>query len=173
MYGTGDLEAASSHAAAMLAPAKRSGVMHWQVNAIVSNEEVCRSKGEWQSARSLSERGLEIAPQDLILLGNRALLEYEAGEFDAGSAYFDRLLEVVQLAQLKAPSPTTIASGWYTHPAVVIPLVARFTGRMNLFSLSEAIAQAVLTRPEAAPAPVRAAQMAMALIAVQRDDKKG
>ena len=56
---------------------------------------------EWPRARAISDRGLTVAPQDVILLGDRVLLEYEFGEWERGESYLERFVETMR----GAPSP--------------------------------------------------------------------
>ncbi|MCH7621972.1 MAG: hypothetical protein IH870_08750, partial [Chloroflexi bacterium] len=165
LYAMGDLEEAAQHASAMLEPAARSGARQWQTSAMEANENVSSAKGDWQAARNFSERGLAMSPREANLLGGRALLEYQVGNFDAGGAHVERLLENVH------PSPSYMAAFTSnTVPAVVIPVVAYITKEMTRFDVVEAIAESVLTSPSAFPAVRHAARIGLALIAVQRGD---
>jgi hypothetical protein len=44
-------------------------------------------RGDWQAARDMYDRGLEVAPTWFLLLGFRAQLEYDVGNFSAGQVY--------------------------------------------------------------------------------------
>ena len=172
LYATGDLEGAARHALAMLGPAERSGIHQWQVSAMESNENVSSAKGDWEAARNFSEQGLAMSPRQANLLGCRALLEYQVGDFDAGDSYLERLVEGVQWAQPGTPVPyTVLANTWYTVPLAVIPVVARVTRVAVHFDLVEQLAQGVFSSPATHPGPLRAAQIGLALIAVQRGDR--
>ncbi|MCH8282927.1 MAG: AAA family ATPase, partial [Chloroflexi bacterium] len=139
LYAMGDLEGAAPHATAMLEAAERSGSRRWQAAAMEINENVCSAKGDWQAARSFSDRGLAISPRDPNLLGARGFLEHQLGDFGAGEVYLDRLVEVVGPSQSGPPSSLILRQAPYTYAAVVIPVVARINGVMAWFDVAEAI----------------------------------
>jgi len=172
-YALGDLTAASKHAEAMFGPSKRSGHRRWQASAIEINENVSSAKGDWKAARELGERGLSVSPRDTNLLGSRALLEFQVGNFETGAVYLDRLLEVVQEFQLGTSTTPIQTPSWLTYPAVVIPLSARITGDVDRFEVAEKIAEFVLARENAVPGFAQAARIGMALMAVQMNDVAG
>ncbi len=150
----------------MLEPAARSGNRQWQTFAMEANENVSSAKGDWQAARNFAERGLALSPREANLLGGRALLEYQVGDFDAGGTYVEQLLENVR------PSPSDLAAfTTNTVPAVVVPVTAYITSEMTRFDVVEAIAESVLASSSAFPAALHAARIGLALIAVQRGDE--
>jgi len=170
LYAMGDLEGAASHATAMLRSAERSGIRAWQTNAMEANENVSSAKGDWKIAREYTDQGLSVDPGHTNLLGSRALLEYQVGDFDAGEAYLERLLENIQRNQPEPSTPVTMATPWYVAPAVVIPVVAYITGVASRFDVAEAIAQRVVSSPYVQLGIRNAARMGLALMAVQRRD---
>ena len=169
-WAMGELEAASLHAEAMLEPAEQSGVRYWQSRAMDARENVSSAKGDWQVARAFSERGLALQPRDPVLLGCRALLEYQTGDFDAAEDYLQRLLSIFDNGLLRTTTYPNVFTMYYTVPSVVIAVAARITGVMERFDLVEAIARSLFTSPFAHPGPVNAARIGLALIAVQRGD---
>jgi len=170
LYAIGDLEGAASHATAMLSPAERSGIRAWQTNAMEASENVSSAKGDWKAAREFTQRGLAVDPRHTILLGSRALIEYQIGDFDAGEAYLEQLLESIQRTQSDLSTPVTMATPWYAVPAIVIPVVACITGVATRFDVAEAIAQHAVTSPYVQLGVHNAARMGLALMAVQRGD---
>jgi DNA-binding CsgD family transcriptional regulator len=170
LYAMGDLEGAASHATAMLRPAERSGIRAWQTSAMEANENVSSAKGDWKAAREFTERGLAVDPRHTILLGSRVLLEYQVGDFDAGEAYLERLLESIQRTQSDPSTPVTMATPWYAVPAVVIPVVAYITGVATRFDVAEAIAHRAVSSPYVQLGVQNAARMGLALMANQRGD---
>jgi len=172
LYIMGDLEEATKHAAEISGLADRAGTAWSRVRATESNEQLDSAKGNWQTARNFSEQGLAASPREPSLLGCRALLEYQLGDFEAGETYLARLLESVQQGQPGIPTPpyTIFNLGTYTILTTVIPIVARITGVMARFEVVEAIAQSVSSSPAAHPGPLYAAKIGLALIAVQRSD---
>ena len=170
LYGVGDLEGAAANATAMLETAERSGIRRWKAGAMECNESVCCAKGDWQAARSFSERGLVISPRDTVLLGDRAILEYQVGDFGAGEAYLQRFLEAVTPGRSGIPDASTIAGASYTYPIVVIPLVARITGVVAWFDVAEGFAENLLAWPNASPMSLRTAREGLALMSIERGD---
>jgi hypothetical protein len=59
-------------------------------NAYLQKAIVPHLKGDWQTACSWYERGLEIAPTWFLLLGYRAHLAYEVGDFVSSQDYLDK-----------------------------------------------------------------------------------
>ena len=95
LYAMGDLEGAARHTAAAIEPADRSGMRISQARAMEAYENVSSAKGDWESARAFSEQGLALLPGEPVLLGCRALLEYQVGDFDAGQEYLNRLIRAL------------------------------------------------------------------------------
>jgi ATP/maltotriose-dependent transcriptional regulator MalT len=168
LYAMGDLESAASHATAMLSPAERSGIRAWQTSAMEANENVASAKGDWKAAREFTQRGLAVDPRHTILLGSRVLLEYQVGDFDAGEAYLERLLESIHRSE--PSTPVTMATPWYAIPAMVISVVGHITGVATRFDVAEAIAQRTVTSPYVQLGVQNSARMSLALMAVQRGD---
>jgi DNA-binding CsgD family transcriptional regulator len=165
LYAKGHLEEAARQASAMLEPAKRTGTTAWQTLAMEANENVSSARGDWQAARNLAEQGLTMSPREANLLGCRAILEYQVGDFDAGRVYLERLLENVQL------NPSTLAAfTTNTVPAVVLPLAAYISGEITQFEGAESTALSILDSPSGFPAAQNAARIGLAMIAVQRND---
>ena len=171
LYATGDLEAATRHAEAMLAPAERTHTILWHTRALEANENVCSAKGDWQSARHFIDQILTTSPREATMIGARVVLEYQLGETDAGEVYMERLLETIPGGWSNLPSNLTISNiANCTVPAVVIPVVGHITGENSRFDVAEEIAQSILSSPYAARAFAQAAQIGLALMAVQRGD---
>jgi len=91
LYAMGDLEEATRHAEAMLAPAERTRMRIWHDRAMDSNHIVSSAKGDWQTAKKYIEQGLATSPRDYLLLGAGAVMEYQLAETDAGEDYLKRL----------------------------------------------------------------------------------
>jgi tetratricopeptide (TPR) repeat protein len=173
LYAMGDIEGAARHADALSEPAERSGIRLWQARIGEVQENVSSAKGNWESARIFSDQGLAILPQEPTLLGCRAALEYQVGNFAAGEDYLGRLLSALNHTNSeRVPSYPGAFAPYYVVPAVVIPLAARITGVENHFELVEAIAQSVIDSPNADPGPVNVGRLGLALVAVHREDAK-
>ncbi len=110
-------------------------------------------------------------PGDPVLLGCRALLEYQTGDFNAGEDYLQRLLSTFGYGQTGTPAfyPNAYVAP-YTVPSVVIAVAGRITGMMEHFEVVEAIARSLFASPFAHPGPANAARIGLALIAAQRGD---
>ncbi len=171
LYAMGDPEEASLHADAISEPAARSGMRRDQSRHVEAKENIASSKGDWQAARDFSEQGLALLPRDPVLLGCRALLEYQTGDFNAGEDYLQRLLSTFGYGQTGTPVlyPHVYAAA-YTVPSVVIAVATRITGVMGRFDLVEAVARSLFESPFAHPGPANAARIGLALFAVQRGD---
>ena len=131
LVNTGELEQARQHGASMLEVVERLRDRFWLSSAQNVNRRLCSLMGDWPGVREFSSRGLAMAAEDSRNLSLRAILEYQVGDFDQGSVYLERLLEVMH----QTPSGT---SG--PHPAVVIPLIARITGLADRLEVAEAAA---------------------------------
>jgi DNA-binding CsgD family transcriptional regulator len=160
----GDLPGAIQKAPAGLAVAERVRDCNSLSGMLWSNEFVSELQGNWETARHYSDRGLAVAPSDQRLLGTRAVLEYQVGEFDQGEVYLRQLLESVLLTP---PGPNFS----YATQALVIPMVAQISGVAdNRLDAAEAAAQAVLSAPSATPLFVKFARTSLALLAQLRRD---
>ena len=170
-YALGDLEQATRQAEAMLAPADRSRTLIWRVRAMIANENVSSAKGDWRSAGGFIDQGLAMSPRESAIFGARTLLEYQLGEFDAGEADLERLLDIASWGSSNLPGEVTrINSPNYSTPTVVIPIAAYITGGMGKFDVVEGLAQSILDSPNTMPDHGYAARIGLALMAVQRRD---
>ena len=158
----GDLQGAGEHAAEMLAQAEKLKDRSLLALACVANENVRRLQGDWQTARDLNERGLNLQPSQSWLLSHRALLEYEVGQVAQGDAYTERMIEV-----MRATPPGPVAE--YHFPALLIPIRARITGNKQWFDIAEQAAQVV--RSSTNPKPmVTILSVGHALIPIIQND---
>ena len=122
LYELGDLEGAALHAGAALEPAERSGSLNWRLRAMSINGVVLSAKGEWDAAGNFYERGLAISPRDPLLLHQRAVLEYQVGNFGQGKAYLERSKEAVQ------PLDLTTSGAGELRPFIANPVVDLILG---------------------------------------------
>lgn len=115
-------------------------------------------EGDWESARDFIERGLSLAPQDTVILGLGASLEFETGE-----TYLERMLDIVRVSSTDpAPEQGLIA--------VCLAVAARISGVVERLDIAEEAAGAVLSSHFATPFEAKWARDTLALIAVQRAD---
>ncbi|MCI0859096.1 MAG: protein kinase [Chloroflexi bacterium] len=158
-----DLEGTRQQAAAMLVTAERLRDHHLLAGAHYLNQITSSLGGNWQSSRDFSDRGLAVSPMDARLLGSRAMLESEVGEIDQAFAYLERFLVAMRLS---APGPTLVNS-W---TALLIPSIARITGRMDQLDVAEEAAEAVLSSPAVTPVVTFISRCGLAMLAVLRSD---
>ncbi len=163
MQFKGDRDATRSHAAACLVLAETLRDQGLLASALMINDIACRMEGDWETARTFNERGLEVAPRDVGILTAQIMIAYELGEAELGDSLLERLLEIIRTS---APGPTLE----YALQSIVIPSVARITGKTDRLEVAEAAARAVFSSPSAVPLVTGYCRTGMALIAVLRDD---
>ena len=134
----GDLAEMRLHASAMLAPAEKLRDRFLLTMALRANQDVAHVVGDWQTARDFSDRALALSPLEARNLCTRALLEYQAGDFDLGETYLRRVVETMRSTP---PGPTIE----HAFAALAIPLIARITGSMDLLDVAETSAETVLS----------------------------
>ena len=157
----GDLEGASTHANTFLAIMEKYGSRNNIGQALHINQAIALLKGDWATARELSDRGLAVDHWDTRILSNRAMLEYELGDISEGHAYLDSLIETMRLS---SSGPTLPIS------TVAIGLASRLTGKARQFDIADAAGATVLSSPFAFPIMAHITRTGLALIAVERDD---
>ena len=162
LIALGDLEGAGSHAAASLAIAEKRGDRFRVAAVLHVNEALAHLQGNWETARDLSDRGLAVAPRDARIVPNRAILEYELGDFGQGDVYLERLVETMRLSP---PGPTLE----YSVVPLTIGVAARITGMARQFDIAEAAADTALSSPTV-PYYAQLARTGVALMAVERGD---
>jgi DNA-binding CsgD family transcriptional regulator len=160
---TAEVGGAQQHAAAALELAERLRGRYQLAQSFWMNTMLLRLQGGWQGARQFSDRGLAVSPQDVLLLGERVLLEYEVGDFGQGEAYLERFLASIPPAAARPSSD-------YALPAAIIPCVARITGALDRLDIAATAAQAVVSSPFANPLFAMQARAGLGLLAVLRGD---
>jgi DNA-binding CsgD family transcriptional regulator len=163
LHRTGDLEGARRHASTALEVAER--LRHrtrlWQT--LQANTVVSVLRGDWETARSLSNRALVVSPRNANLLGYRALIECLVGGFDHSGAYLERLLEAMRQA---TPGPTFE----YAYPAIMVPLIVHLTSIDYPLEEARAAAHYVLSSPWVSPVFASLAWAGVALLSVKDGD---
>jgi len=84
----GDSESAKQQSAACLELAEKLRDRLRLTLANRANTTLFRLLGDWPRARDFSDRGLAVAPEDVSLLGERVVLEYDLG---AGPGLFGKI----------------------------------------------------------------------------------
>ena len=97
-------------------------------------------EGDWESARDFIDRGLSLAPQETVVLGTGAMLEFETGDFERGETYLERMLDIVRLSP---PGPSVE----YGFTSMWLAMAARISGVDERLGVAEEAAGAVLSSP--------------------------
>jgi DNA-binding CsgD family transcriptional regulator len=160
-YSLGEPDKATHHANAALAAARRSRNRWYTALVLSTLQSLSNLQGDWEAARRLSDQGLELSPKFEVLLGNRAMLECQVGNFAQCEVYLDLLLEA---GTLDAHSPRG------TDPNVVVPMVARMSGNTVRTEAADAVNTGIVTWPAATPWYRELARVGLALSALQRGD---
>jgi len=163
LTGQGDSEGARRQSTACLELVEKLRDRQRLALACRADSTLCRLLGEWPRARAISDRGLTVAPQDVILLGDRVLLEYEFGEWERGESYLERFVETMR----GAPSRARIR---FAGHAVVLPQIARLTESFELLDIAVTAAETVLASPAAEPIFAMISRIGLAMVAVLRRD---
>jgi tetratricopeptide (TPR) repeat protein len=163
---TGEVGGAQRHGAAALELAERLRGRYQLTFSLRENALLLRQQGDSQGARQFSDRGLAVAPQDVALLDERVLLEYEVGDFGQGEAYLERLLATIPPASARPGSE-------YAFPAAIIPWIARITGRLDRLDIAATAARTVVSSPFANPFFAMMARAGLGLLAVLRPSPEG
>ena len=164
LHRLGDMAGMRHHAEALLDTAQHLRDRYWLATAWSRLEIIARSEGDWTAARGFSDHGLVYSPADPRLLGNRVLTEYETGDLTAGEVYLERLLESLR-QQERAPTPV------FGITAAIIGHTARISGTAARLDAAEKAARTVLEFPEAPPAFIKWAAVALGFLAVLREDR--
>ena len=164
-WSLGDVAGARLHTENGLAVSGRLRDHLSLANLLWAGETIGRLTGDFRSARIFSDRGLALMPRDPRLLGTRALLEYEEGNFERGDVFYQKLLEEMR----HTPSS---ASFEYAFLASVTGFAAHYTGVADRFDFNAAkvAAKTVLSSPTVTPLIAIRAQTGLALMAVEQRD---
>ena len=157
----GDLAEFMRRVKASVAAAQKVRDPHRQALGFVVASAGYAAKGEWQDARESSDRTLALSPHDPLALLLRVGVEYNAGEFDDGKRFLERLIE----ARKVSGSNQVLAL-----LAVCIPQVARISGRLDHIEIAADAAHTLLSSGSATPYYVDWARRGLALMAVVQGD---
>ena len=134
----GNLSAARQHVADGMPIAEKVHDRFSQCGILVRSASASSVEGDWQSARNAIDRGLALLPNDPRLLNDRALLEFQVGNFDTGDAYMARFLEAMQGIE---PGPSIE----FALIAASLPLISRIKGEPYHLDIAADAADAVLS----------------------------
>ena len=159
----GETQRVNQHAEAALAVAEKVRDRSWLGRALIANEFIPHDRGDWDTARTYSERTQSVSPNDLRGLVFRSILEYEVGDFDQGEVFIERLLDI---ARSTPPGPTLEQAS----AAFAISVTGRISGETDRFDIAAESAAEVLSSPLLTPLVEYFDNVALALIAVERED---
>ncbi|PKB63685.1 MAG: hypothetical protein BZY80_06015 [SAR202 cluster bacterium Io17-Chloro-G2] len=156
----GDLETARAHASGLRELTERRSTPRFLafLSAVPISFLSC-VEGDWQSGREYTGPGMGIAQLNQQLVGIRALLEYETGEFDRGEEYLQRLVEAQRLSLDR-----NFSTG---RTSMAIAAIARITGVPIYLEIAEAAAEGVISSRSVTPTLALYAKAALAMVAVQ------
>ena len=154
---TGNPEEAERHALVLLDIAERLKGRTNVALALHGNESINSFQGNWNAARSYSDRGLVSGSFTPVSLGMRAHLEYEIGNSAQGDINFRAFVEMIRGIPL---GPGLL----HAQAALVIPLVGRIIGRLDGADLARQAAEAVISSTNSPPACTGIARAGLALL---------
>ena len=163
MFFIGETQRIGQHAESALAVAEKVRDRSWLGRALIANEFVPQVRGDWDTARTYSDRGQSVNPSDLRGLVFRSILEYEVGDFDQGEVFLERLLDIERSTP---PGPTLEQAS----TAFAISIAGRISGVTDRFAIAEESAAETLSSPLLTPLVEYLDNVALALIAVERGD---
>jgi hypothetical protein len=160
LIALGEADGARHHASVSLELAEKLRDRFRLATAFRVNLALHRQLGDWEQARDLADRGLAVVPQETQLLWDRAVLEYELGEYHRGEVYLERFLEPIPLRP----------GGLVGSTAAVIPLIARITGALDRLDVSARCAEILVSSPLTNPFFANLARAGLGLMAVLHHD---
>ncbi len=159
LLGMGQADIAEPHVRSMMDTAEKMRDRYQLATALWFSEMIAISKGDWQAARALNERGLSVSPFDARLLGTRLVIEFETGNTQDGVGYLEQAIAAYRLLP---------AGARYDHAstALMIPVAARITGDMDLIHIAEGAAATILNSDSPTLLVCRFARFGLGMIAV-------
>ena len=164
LWFVGETRRIGQHPEAGLAVAEKVRDRTWLGRILFANEFVPFASGDWDTARTYSDRTQSVSPSDVRGVIGRIPLEYEVGDFRQGEVFLERALDIMR--STPPPGPTLDQA----VPAFVISIAGRISGVTDRFDFAEESAAKILSSPFLAPLIELCANIALALIAVERGD---
>jgi tetratricopeptide (TPR) repeat protein len=163
----GSLQFAGHHVSPMLTLAGQLNDKYWLATAFAANERQARLLGQWGKAREFSEAGLSSSPEDVRLLGPRALMEHELGNEPDRETFLDRYLKSAGLA---APGTTAEQAA----PALLISLIWRTKLDLPraLLNFAEGEAEEIIRSPSDTPLVRQTARAGRGLLEALKNDQE-
>ena len=144
MLHLGDIEPARPHASFLRVQTERhstSRTLAWL--SCVPIAFLACVEGDWESGREYTDHGLSSSPKSQQLIGIRALLEYETGEFDTGAIYLERLID-----SLREIPDGNFSKG---RTSMALATISRIVGADGLSDIAEEAAKALLSTESVFP----------------------
>ena len=159
----GETQRIDQHAEAALAIAEKMRDRSWLVRAVWANELAPQTSGDWDTARTHSDRGQSVLFSDVRTLNTRVILEYEVGDFHQGEVFLERALDLVR----STPPGPTLERGL---AAFATSIAGRISGVTDRFDIAGESVAEILSSPFLTPLVEYVANVALALMAVERGD---
>ncbi|MDP6514910.1 MAG: AAA family ATPase [SAR202 cluster bacterium] len=159
----GDIREARRHIQSTMEKSEALRDYYWNALMTDTNQAVASLVGDWDEARKLSDRGLDVSPRDVRLLCSRARLEFETGNPEHGDAYIERARDAFR-------NPETHRAYENSYAALETALSARVSGIGSYTDIALGFADAVLSYQYATPHAILMANAAAAVAAIERGD---
>jgi DNA-binding CsgD family transcriptional regulator len=108
--------------------------------SLTLSASLAQGKGDWETAREILQRCLDLSPDFFYPLCRRVALEFELGDFEQGEVYLERLLELMRKTP---PGPV----GEYTIVPSTVAYAAYVSGDFSRFNIAREAAGVVLSSP--------------------------
>ncbi len=167
----GDLPASRIHAAPLVIQIGRLRTHPIWLFELYRHPLTYMLEGKWQTARELNERALKVDEPYVPGLLQRALLEYQVGDFDQGNLFLEQFLEKLELPGKPPTANFTLAA-----TAEVVSTLALISGKLDQLALAEDLSTDLL-RPTTAGWPrwhrlVLSGRTGASIAAILRTDRK-
>ena len=159
----GDREEALRQASAILEPAVRLRDRYWLASAYSAVDWSLALEGNWDSAKEVNQRGLDLMPLDPRLLGQRVSSETQTGNQVQAQVYLEQLEELVR----QTGSRPNVGNSCLAVAAPSARSTFDTIGRPNL---AESSITAILSSPSATPLFSTWARTGASFLAVLDDD---
>jgi class 3 adenylate cyclase len=140
LFYIGRLQSAIEHAEACRAVAERLRQPYDIASACHAGTVCGYATGNWAACREPAERGLEVQPNDIRLVGGASYVAYQTGDFVKGDSFARRALDIINLVP---PGPSLE----HTYEASLPARAAQITGRAPDMEQIRRGARAVLESP--------------------------
>jgi tetratricopeptide (TPR) repeat protein len=162
---TGQLRCAKVSVEAARALADKLADVSWQTTIYFAKASLDRQLGALAPAREALEKGLDLWPRDVRLLGLRAQIEVELGELEDATTFLERMLEVMSDS---TPGPTDD----HAYPPMTLALIDHMIGSRERLEAAERAGTMVVESPSVSPFLAQWANTGLAFSAIARGDQR-